>query len=82
VNKSWYIDLVIDIDECSSQPCSHNGTCHDQINSYICSCLPGYTGKDCVISKLSSLLTNYISSHEIIYVIQHVIPTSVVKSFE
>ena len=36
-----------DIDECSSNPCAHNGTCIDGVNSFNCSCVEGYTGHDC-----------------------------------
>ena len=42
---------IIDIDECLSNPCSNGGTCKDRVNGYDCSCVPGYTGKDCVIGK-------------------------------
>ena len=34
------------IDECASSPCVH-GSCEDGVNSYSCSCLPGYTGTLC-----------------------------------
>lgn len=40
-----------DTDECASQPCSNGGTCQDRVNGYVCSCMPGYTGTTCVISK-------------------------------
>jgi len=36
-----------DIDECESDPCKHAGTCVDGIDSYTCTCIPGYTGHDC-----------------------------------
>ena len=42
---------IVDIDECLSNPCSNGGTCKDHINGYDCSCLPGYTGRDCLVSK-------------------------------
>ena len=37
----------IDIDECSSYPCSNNGTCVDQVNAYKCSCLGAFNGTNC-----------------------------------
>ena len=43
--------LILDIDECASDPCTNNGTCTDRINGFVCSCLPGYTGSTCKISK-------------------------------
>ena len=42
---------IVDIDECLSNPCENGGTCTDHANGYDCSCIPGYTGRDCVIGK-------------------------------
>ena len=41
--------LFSDIDDCSLtvNPCSGNGVCYDQVNSYICKCSDGYTGDNC-----------------------------------
>ena len=39
--------MFSDIDECHSNPCAHNGTCIDSVNSFRCSCVEGYTGHDC-----------------------------------
>ncbi|XP_038671359.1 mucin-4-like [Scyliorhinus canicula] len=36
-----------DIDECSNQPCWNGATCIESINSFACTCLPGFTGKLC-----------------------------------
>ena len=33
------------IDECESAPCVNGATCIDQLNSYECVCVPGYTGR-------------------------------------
>lgn len=38
--------IIPDINECSSNPCQH-GICYDQVNSYTCSCLVGFTGTNC-----------------------------------
>lgn len=35
-----------DIDECASSLCVH-GNCTDQVNGYVCECIPGYTGVIC-----------------------------------
>ena len=39
--------LLIDIDECSSNPCMNGATCTDAVNSYTCACVAGYTGTHC-----------------------------------
>ncbi|CAG0900462.1 unnamed protein product, partial [Cyprideis torosa] len=35
------------IDDCSSSPCLHGGTCTDFLNGFECSCPPGRTGTRC-----------------------------------
>ena len=42
---------ITEIDECSSDPCMHEGNCTDIVNGYICTCAPGYTGMDCKTGK-------------------------------
>jgi len=37
----------VNIDECESNPCEHNGTCIDQVNGYSCMCIAGITGANC-----------------------------------
>ncbi|PFX23088.1 Fibropellin-1 [Stylophora pistillata] len=37
----------IEINECDSSPCKNNSTCTDLIGDFLCSCQPGYTGKEC-----------------------------------
>lgn len=32
---------------CLSDPCSNGGLCHDGINSFTCTCLPGFRGGRC-----------------------------------
>ena len=43
---------VVDVDECASHPCQHQGTCVDGINDFTCSCHPGFTGVLCLIGEL------------------------------
>ena len=44
----WVLIYYIDINECLSTPCLNGGTCkEDQLDSYLCQCLPGYTGFNC-----------------------------------
>ena len=46
-----FILETLDIDECASDPCLHNGTCTDGIDSYKCQCVAGFDGNSCQISK-------------------------------
>eukprot|EP00057_Strongylocentrotus_purpuratus_P020002 XP_011674476.1 PREDICTED: uncharacterized protein LOC754362 [Strongylocentrotus purpuratus] len=39
--------MCVDIDECESQPCQHDASCLDGINSFTCICGLGYTGSTC-----------------------------------
>ena len=42
---------VSDIDECSSLPCQHGGTCVSGTNSHSCRCPSTYRGTNCQIGK-------------------------------
>ena len=42
-----YFLFVLDINECSSQPCENDGTCTDEVNGYSCTCKAGYTDDKC-----------------------------------
>ena len=43
--------LLLDIDDCTSDPCMNGGTCTDGVNDYTCDCVTGYTGTTCETSK-------------------------------
>ena len=43
----YHTQIHSDIDECSSNPCQNGGTCNDDINGYICTCVEGYDGHTC-----------------------------------
>lgn len=45
--QNFNIHIILDIDECASNPCQHNGTCTDQVNGYSCTCDSGYDGVHC-----------------------------------
>ncbi|XP_076085388.1 sushi, von Willebrand factor type A, EGF and pentraxin domain-containing protein 1-like [Mytilus galloprovincialis] len=36
-----------DINECLSTPCQNGATCHNEVNAYSCTCMPGYQGTNC-----------------------------------
>jgi len=38
-------------DKCNGVICKNNGTCVDDINSYHCECIPGFTGDECQTAK-------------------------------
>lgn len=42
--------LLIDINECASNPCQNGGNCTDGIAKYTCTCANGFTGNNCQIS--------------------------------
>ena len=42
--------VLIDIDECATDPCQNGGTCIGLVNDYTCNCVTGYEGKDCQTS--------------------------------
>ena len=48
---TYYFNLVLDIDECSSHSysCDVNAVCNNARGSYTCACKPGYSGdgKNC-----------------------------------
>merc|ERR1740122_338664 len=41
------IELKKRISECYTNPCQNQGTCTDSPSGYTCTCVPGYTGKNC-----------------------------------
>ena len=49
---------LLDIDDCESVPCENGGTCEDGVNSYNCTCMPGFTGHDCGTGNIIYKRTN------------------------
>lgn len=47
LSLSLPLSLPLDIDDCQSNPCQNGGTCIDEINSFVCLCLPSYGGATC-----------------------------------
>ena len=64
--------LLIDINECSSNPCMNGATCTDAVNSYTCACVPGYTGTHCETGErlLLSNLNTYTYDIEFNFICQ------------
>ena len=43
---------MIDIDNCSPNPCQNDGECIDGIADFTCNCVEGFTGKKCGTSNI------------------------------
>lgn len=56
----------IDIDECSSSPCSNGGTCNDQVNEYSCTCASGYSGLGCAQGAYFFKKINYFYFYTVV----------------
>ena len=57
--------VLVDIDECSSNPCMNGATCTDAVNSYTCACVTFYTGSHCETGGnfgLSNIIVNIIET--------------------
>jgi len=44
------IELKKGINECLTNPCQNQGTCTDVPSGYNCTCVPGFTGKNCEVN--------------------------------
>lgn len=44
------IYLLNILDDCKNNPCMNGGSCIDGVNSHVCTCKAGFTGKNCQIN--------------------------------
>ena len=44
--------FVVDINDCSPNPCQHGGSCLDLVADFRCSCTPGFEGKTCATGTM------------------------------
>lgn len=55
---SWFDCFpLIDVDDCTPNPCQNGAYCSDLTNEFTCTCLAGYTGDLCQDGKWSITLT-------------------------
>ena len=47
----YYYTLLLDTEECTSNPCKNGATCDDAVNMYTCTCAAGYEGDHCETGK-------------------------------
>ena len=57
-HKSLKILIFQDDNACDTNPCKNDGTCIDDVYSYVCNCLPGYDGENCETGITKSKMTN------------------------
>lgn len=48
----FFYSCDIDINECASNPCHHNGICIDRLGEFECNCTDDYEGETCEQLKL------------------------------
>jgi len=58
-NTSFTQDIIVDIDECASNPCQNGATCFDLVNEFFCGCNNGYSDDVCGTSKYSHFLFSF-----------------------
>ena len=66
--NSCHVHIILDINECASDPCLSGNTvaCIDQVNAYSCHCNPGFTGQHCESCKYCNKLLSWPISTQII----------------
>ena len=49
---------MLEINNCITGICQNGGTCQDLVGDYVCSCVPGYTGRNCQTSESNNKSNN------------------------
>ena len=40
-------NVIVDVNECESNPCTNGATCEDGVNMFTCTCASGFMGGVC-----------------------------------
>ena len=51
--NSLTLDSQLGIRPCASGPCTNGGTCFENVNTFVCSCRPTFSGPTCAIVQTS-----------------------------
>ena len=51
---------MLEIDECASSPCQHQGICIAMFNGYLCMCPEGTSGPNCESSNITTFTFQWI----------------------
>ena len=51
--------ILVDINECLSNPCVNGTICTDAVDAYTCACVAGYTGPQCETGEFMGLKNSY-----------------------
>ena len=70
--------LIIEIDECLSDPCHSNATCSNTAGSYICECNTGFSGSGFTCTSMADTLLCF--TRTMITLLFTQISTSVMKT--
>ena len=69
MSNSVHVHVILDINECASNPCLSGNTimCIDEVNAYSCQCNPDHTGLHCESRKYrNNLLSRPVSTQIIV----------------
>ena len=46
------LNVLVDIDECASNPCMNGAVCADGVDLFTCTCVAEFTGATCDVGKI------------------------------